>query len=63
MNGETEPKEAEEGFLQKNGKKFILAIVGAVCVTYLAATGEIDPMVAVIYLFTIGGVGAGAITK
>lgn len=63
MNGETTTEETEGGFLAKNGKKVVLAIVGAIGITYLAATGEIDPMVAVVYLFTIGGVGAGAITK
>ena len=53
----------EEGFVHKNGKKMILAIVGAVGVVALTLNGDIDPMIAVVYLFTIGGVGAGAITK
>lgn len=54
---------SEKGFFQTNGKKVVLAIAGAVGIVYLAGTGKIDPMVAVVYLFTIGGVGAGAITK
>jgi len=54
---------SEKGFIQTNGKKMILAIVGAVGLVALAVNGDIDPMIAVVYLFTIGGVGAGAITR
>lgn len=54
---------SNEGFLKSNGKKMVLAVVGAVGVVALTLNGDIDPMIAVIYLFTIGGVGAGAITK
>ena len=55
---------SEEGsFLQKNGKKMVLAITGAIGIVALTLNGDIDPMIAVIYLFTIGGVGAGSISR
>lgn len=52
-----------EGFWKSNGKKFITVIVGGVCLTYLAATGEIDPFYAILYWFGAGSVSAGAISR
>ena len=53
----------EEGFLQKNGKKFIVVLAGGICITYMAVTKTIDPFYAVLYWFGAGSVTAGAITR
>lgn len=55
--------EAEDGFLKTNGKKFIVVLAGGVAITYLAATGHVDPFYAVLYWFGAGSVSAGAITR
>ena len=53
----------EPGFWRANGKKFVTVIAGGVCITYLAATGKIDPFYAVLYWFGAGSVSAGAISR
>lgn len=54
---------SNEGFLQKNGKKFITVIVGGLCLTALAFQGLLDPIVPAFYWFGAGGISAGALTK
>ena len=53
----------KEGFFKRNGKKFVIVLVGGICVTYMAVTETIDPFYAVLYWFGAGGVSAGAITR
>ena len=53
----------KEGFWRSNGKKFVTVIAGGVALTYLAATGQIDPFYAVLYWFGAGSVSAGAISR
>ena len=53
----------KQGFWWSNGKKFVTVIVGGVAVTYLAATGKVDPFYAVLYWFGAGSVSAGAISR
>ena len=55
---------SEEGnFFTRNGKKFVTVIVGGVCLTFLAYTGQIDPWYVVLYWFGAGSVSAGAISR
>lgn len=60
-NEDTPP--AEDGFLKSNGKKLIVVLAGGVAITYLAATGHVDPFYAVLYWFGAGSVTAGAISR
>ena len=53
----------EEGFWKSNGKKFVVVIVGGLCITALAIHGDIDPFYAVLYWFGAGSVSAGAISR
>jgi len=53
----------EEGFWQRNGKKFVTVITGGVCLTVLAAMGKVDPNAVILYWFAVGGVSAGAISR
>lgn len=53
----------EEGFFKANGKKFVVVVCGGIAITYLAATGQIDPFYAVLYWFGAGSVSAGAISR
>jgi len=55
--------EEEGNFFTKNGKKFVTVIAGGICVTFLAATGKVDPYYAILYWFGVGGVSAGAISR
>jgi len=55
--------EEEPGFWRSNGKKFVVVITGGLCLTFLAATGKVDPYYVILYWFGVGGVSAGAISR
>ena len=53
----------EQGFWKANGKKFVVVIVGGLCITVLAVVDKVDAWYAVLYWFGAGSVSAGAISR